>query len=155
MEERSPDGAFWAFDSEFMKSGRAGDPSDVHSVQFSNGFSDFTCVLESAPDLRNWLKTHHHVNVMYGFVALPDLGSIEEWLGNGYVSYRKRGVQTVGAIKYGSTRIKIYDARPLLQSFGLRRLSDCGDLIGYAKLDKPEWLGLRKWKTKRRIPPFH
>lgn len=28
---------YWAFDSEFMMSGRLGHPEDVHTIQFSDG----------------------------------------------------------------------------------------------------------------------
>lgn len=146
--------AFWALDSEFMMSGRIGKPEDVHTIQFSNGKTENTVVLESAQALKDWLDNHRNIKTMYGFVVLPDLGSIEEWLGSEHVSYRKRGSQLIGQIKYGSTKITVYDARPLLQNLGLRNLADCGNLIGYPKLVKPEWLGIRKWQTETECTEF-
>ncbi len=45
----------WAFDSEFLASGRADAPEDVHTVQFSDG--DNAVVLESDEQLKAWLAT--------------------------------------------------------------------------------------------------
>jgi hypothetical protein len=135
-------------------SGRVKAPEDVHSVQFSNGDVAHTVVLESADELKDWLANHRYIKTMFGFVVLPDLGSIEEWLGSEHVSYRRRGSQLIGRIKYGSTKITVYDARPLLQNFGLRRLEDCGKVIGFPKLPKPEWLGLRAWQNEREHEQF-
>lgn len=145
---------FWSLDSEFLMSGRIKKPSDVHSLQFSNGSTENTVCLESATELKEWLHNHRYIKTMYGFVVLPDLGSVEEWLGDGHVSYWKRGSQLIGRIRYGSTRITTYDARPLLQNFGLRRLADCGQLIGYLKLTKPEWLGMREWQNEKEHQHF-
>jgi hypothetical protein len=136
---------FWAFDSEFLSSGRIGHKEDVHTVQFSDG--NDAVVLESENELKTWLYNHHRVKVLYGFVVLPDLGSVEEWLGSDHVTYKTRGCQTIGTISYRSFKAVAYDCRPLLQSFGVRRLSDAGDIVGYPKLAKPEWLGLRQWKN--------
>src|SRR3990170_1100181 len=77
--------SFWGFDSEFLASGQANEPSDVHSVQFSDGTTKNSFVIESAEELKRWLNNHHRIKVLYGFVVLPDLGSIEEWLGSGCV----------------------------------------------------------------------
>ncbi len=148
LSEHSHKGAFWALDSEFMMSGRVKAPEDVHSVQFSNGELASSVVLESTSSLRDWLHNHRYIKTMFGFVVLPDLGSIEEWLGADHVSYRRRGSQLIGCIRYGSTKITVYDARPLLQNFGLRKLEDCGRVIGYPKRAKPEWLGLRAWQSE-------
>jgi hypothetical protein len=137
----------WALDSEFLSSGRANAPEDVHSVQFSNGLPSSTVVLEDADALKRWLTSHRHIKTLYGFVLLPDLGSIREWLGENRVPIGTRGVQTRGRIRYGGFDAAVYDARPLLNSFGLRKLSECGELIGYPKLAKPEWLGLRAWQN--------
>jgi hypothetical protein len=145
---------FWALDSEFLMSGRVKAPEDVHSVQFSNGDERSTVVLESARELKTWLHNHSHIKTMFGFVVLPDLGSIEEWLGSNCVSYRKRGSQLVGRVKYGSAKITVYDARPLLQNFGLRKLEDCGMVVGYPKLQKPAWLGLRAWQNEKEHKQF-
>jgi len=147
-------GAFWALDSEFMMSGHVNAPEDVHSVQFSNGDLSSTVVLESASELKEWLKGHYKIEVMYGFVTLPDLGSIEEWLGSKHVSYKRRGSQLIGYVHYGSTRITVFDARPLLQNFGLRKLEDCGNVVGFPKLPKPAWLGLRAWRNEREHQQF-
>lgn len=144
----------WGLDSEFMASGRKGAPEDVHSVQFSDGSLKKSVVLETAGDLRRWLANHRHIRAVYGFVVLPDLGSIQEWLGERHVDYRRRGVQLVGRVRYRGFKATVYDARPLLQSFGLRRLSDCGRVIGFPKLPKPEWLGLRAWKNDEEYQRF-
>jgi len=135
------------FDSEFLMSGRAKAPEDVHSIQFSFGTLETAVMLESADELKAWLHDHKYVKTIYGFVILPDLGSVEEWLGPTHVSYHQRGVQLIGHIKYGGADISVYDSRPLLQNFGLRRLEDCGQLVGAPKLPKPEWLGLRPWNS--------
>jgi len=140
---------FWALDSEFMMSGRANAPEDVHSIQFSVGSIENTVVLESADALASWLRNHaRSLHVAYAFVGLPDLASIEEWLGSKHVQYRFRGSQLIGRVKYRGANFTIYDSRPLLQNFGLRTLADCGRVVGYPKLPKPEWLGLRKWQTE-------
>ena len=54
-----------------------------------------------------------------------------------------RGSQTVGKIHYGSFKAKMWDTRPLLVNFGIRRLAQAGDVVGYPKLEKPEFLGIR------------
>lgn len=143
---------FWGFDSEFLASGRRNRPEDVHTVQFSNGTD--SVVIENPTDLKHWLYNHHRIKVLYGFVILPDLGSIEEWLSPDAISIKMRGSQTVGRIKYRSFKAAVYDARPLLQSFGIRKLSDAGDIIGYPKLAKPDWLGIRKWQTQKERAHF-
>jgi hypothetical protein len=137
-----------------MMSGRANEPSDVHSIQFSDGATENTFFIDSANDLKAWLYNHHRIKVFYGFVILPDLGSVEEWLPSGCVSYKMRGCQTIGKIRYRSFNATVYDSRPLLQSFGIRRLADAGDLIGYPKLDKPDFLGKRKWETEQEHETF-
>lgn len=140
----------WGFDSEFLASGRANEPSDVHTIQFSNGRN--TVVLENATDLKKWSSNHRTVRKLYGYVILPDMGSVEEWLGR--VEIRKRGIQHIGKIRYGSTCINVYDTQPMAQSFGFRRLADIGDFFGIPKKPKPEWLGLRKWQTQNEYREF-
>jgi hypothetical protein len=144
----------WAFDSEFMACGLAGHPEDVHSVQFSHGTPGDAVVLESAASLKAWLNAHRYIKVAYGFVIHPDLGSIGEWIGDEHVSYKARGSQLTGHIKYGGADITVYDARPLLQNFGFRRLEDCGKVVGYPKLAKPDWLGLRGWESEAEHQAF-
>jgi hypothetical protein len=143
---------YWAFDSEFMMSGRAGHPEDVHTVQFSDGEDSW--ILNSAAELKEWLHTHKDISKLYGFNILCDLASIHEWLGGEYVITTKKGVQHQGWIKYGGAKIHAFDAMPLLSSFGLRRLSDCGDQIGYLKLAKPDWLGQRKYENQEEYQQF-
>jgi hypothetical protein len=145
---------FWGIDSEFLMSGRINEPSDVHSIQFSDGTPQNTFFIDSADALKQWLYNHHRIKVLYGFVVLPDLGSMEEWLGKNCVSYRKRGSQTVGRIKYRSFDAAVYDTHPLLQGFGIRKLADAGDLINYPKLDKPEFLGKRRWENEAEYKQF-
>jgi hypothetical protein len=60
---------------------------------------------------------------------------------------KKRGSQTVGTVHYRSFNAKVYDTQSLLKSFGINRLSDAGTVVKVPKLDKPPWLGLRKWKN--------
>jgi len=144
----TPPGRVCAFDSEFLMSGRVNAPEDIMSIQFSFGSPDDAVVLENAESLKVWLHDHKYIKVCYGFVVLPDLGSVEEWLGAGCVSYRPRGSQLIGRIKYGGADITVYDARPILQNFGLRRLEDCGRLVGYPKMSKPAWLGSRGWESE-------
>ena len=137
----------WAFDSEFMMSGKAGAPEDVITVQFSDGQESY--VLESSGALKAWLHAHSYVKTLYAFVALCDIGSLREWLGDAAVIAKKRGIQQTGWLKYGGARMHIVDSQPMLSSFGLRRLADCGDMVGVPKLPKPEWLGMRKWQSER------
>ncbi len=146
--------SYWALDSEFMKSGKANTPEDVHTIQFSNG-EDITVVLESAAELKEWLENHSYIKVMYGFSMLCDLGSIQEWLGEASTKpMRYRGSQLIGCIKYRHAKIKCFDVHPLCKSFGWRRLSQCGEIVHFPKLDKPEWLGLRKWRTYQEYKDF-
>ena len=154
MEAHTPSGRLCAFDSEFLMSGRVNAPEDIMSIQFSFGAPDDAVVLEDAASLKAWLHDHKYVKTCYGFVVLPDLGSVEEWLGVGRVTYHARGSQLIGRIKYGGSDITVYDARPLLQNFGLRRLEDCGRLVGYPKLSKPAWLGLRGWESEKEHQDF-
>ncbi len=146
--------SIWGFDSEFMASGKTNEPSDVHSVQFSDGTPENTFFIDSPNYLKTWLYNHHRIKVLYGFVILPDLGSIEEWLPKDSVSIKTRGCQTIGSIKYRGFNAKVYDSRPLLQSFGIRRLADAGDLIGFPKLQKPDYLGLRAPQTQQEREAF-
>lgn len=146
------DRVIWAFDSEFIMSGRAGCPDDVHTIQFSDGKNAY--VMESSKQLKKWLINHRHIRTLYGFVVLPDLGSLAEWLGDKAVLFKRRGIQHSGWIKYAGAKMHVVDAQPILAGFGLRRLADCGNMIGYPKLPKPEWLGLRKWQTKKESEEF-
>ena len=142
----------WAFDSEFLASGRSDAPEDVHTVQFSDG--DDVVVLESAQQLKDWLADRRHIKVLYGFVVLPDLGSVEEWLGRKCLKIHKRGSQTVGRITYGSTKINVFDTHIMAKSLGFRNLAQVGEYLGIPKLSKPEWLGLRKWQTESERQAF-
>jgi len=143
---------FWGFDSEFLMSGRVNAPEDVHTVQFSNGVD--TVVLESADALKTWLHNHHRVKILYGFVVLPDLASVEEWLPQGNVSYYTRGSQMRGRVKYRGFNAVVCDCRSLLLGFGIRKLADAGDVLGFPKLAKPSWLGLRKWSGETEHKQF-
>jgi hypothetical protein len=141
-----------AFDSEFLASGRVNAPEDVHTIQFSDGID--TTVCESADHLKMWLANHRHVKTLYGFVVLPDLGSVEEWLGSQSVKIRKRGVQTIGRVVYGSTRIAVYDTHPMAKSLGFKNLAQVGSFLGTPKHPKPDWLGKRKWHTSAEYEDF-
>jgi hypothetical protein len=155
----------WAFDSEFLVSGEKRRQGDVQTIQFSDGrdlnvrvnetkakdkealSKGTTVVFDNAEDLKEFLHNRRSClsPTVYCFVALPDLGSLATWLGDGNVRVSKRGVRVSGIVKYGHGDVKfnVYDAQPLLHSFGFRNLAACGQYLGVPKLLKPEWLGLR------------
>jgi hypothetical protein len=54
-----------------------------------------------------------------------------------------RGIQIRGYVHYRHCKFQVYDVHPLLNSFKLGRLANCGELIGLPKLAKPSWLGVR------------
>ena len=143
---------FWGFDSEFLMSGRANRPEDTQSIQFSNG--DKVFVVESAEQLKPWLDSHHHIKRMYSFVLLPELGSLISWLGKAHVEAKYLGAQLQAHVTYRGFNCWFYDTRPLLNSFGLYKLEDCGKVVGVPKLDRPEWLGLRHWQTEQEHEEF-
>jgi hypothetical protein len=135
------------FDSEFLPTGFSGDPATVHSIQFSDGLNDHYFI-ESPDDLKRWLHNRHDsLKEIFGFNQLCDLGALKEWVPNGAVEVVRYRGKLIGKIKYGSTRVRAYDAMPLLVNFGLRRLADVGDIVGVPKLEKPSFLGIRKWAT--------
>lgn len=138
----------WGFDSEFLMSGRAGRPEDVQTIQFSDGIESYICT--TASELKRWLLDHSRIKILYGFVTLCDLGSVEEWLGSSAVKISPHA----GWIRYGRANIHVVDAQPLLSAFGLRKLADCGQMVGTAKLDKPSWLGQRKWESEQEYAEF-
>lgn len=148
------DSTIWAFDSEFLPTGKKGDPANVHSVQFSDGLNDHY-FLESAEELKLWLHSRSRsLKHIFGFNMLCDLGSMKEWLGEKSVQvFRHRG-KLIGRISYGSCHVKAFDSQPLLNNFGLRRLADVGDVVNVSKLAKPPFLGLRKWKTVQEYAQF-
>jgi len=146
----------WGFDSEFLVSGKVRARGDIQTIQFSDGLNSkalpfpldpengHTFVLENAEDTKDWILRHHKsLKTVYAFVALCDIGSLHEWLGERAIKAYRRGVQHRATVKYGKARFQIYDAQPLLKSFGFSRLSDCGNFLGIPKLLKPNWLGQR------------
>jgi hypothetical protein len=142
------------FDCEFLPTGRAGDPANVHSVQFSDGENDHH-FLESPEELKQWLHNRHRsLKEIFGFNFLCDLGAVKEWLPKGSVEVKPYRGRLIGKIKYGSTHTKAYDTRPLLANFGLRRLEQVGEVVRVSKLPKPPFLGLRKWKTQEEHDPI-
>jgi hypothetical protein len=144
--------AFWGFDSEFLQSGRANRPEDTQLVQFSNGERVF--VIERSEDLKRWFNNHHHVKHMYSFVLLPELGSLVSWLGKEHVKAKYLGAQLQAHVTYRGFNCWFYDTRPLLNSFGLYKLEDCGQVVGVPKLDRPSWLGLRQAQTEHEHQEF-
>jgi hypothetical protein len=145
---------FWGFDSEFLPTGKSGDPASVHSVQFSDGVNDHY-FLESPNALKEWLRGRSRtVKEIFGFNILCDLGAMKEWLPFESVQVVQYRGKLIGKIHYGATHIKAYDTQPLLVNFGLRRLEDVGDVVGVTKLSKPTYLGLRKWKTQGEYEAF-
>jgi hypothetical protein len=137
----------WGLDSEFMQSGRTNEPADVHSIQISDGTPENTFFIESSDQLKKWLSCHHSISDLYGFVALPDLASVSVWLPKGAMQICTRGSQTWGKIHYGGFKARMWDTRPLLLSLGIRRLDQAGDVVGFPKLEKPAFLGLRAPET--------
>jgi hypothetical protein len=138
-----------------MQSGKIGAPEDILTIQFSNGEEAHTVVLENAQELKEWLANHRNIKVLYAFNALCDVASIAVWLeSKKAVSYRYRGNQLIARISYGSTDFKVYDSQPLLTSFGLRKLEDCGRLVGIPKQPKPEYIGLRAWQNEEEHEAF-
>jgi hypothetical protein len=146
--------AYIGFDSEFLPTGHSGDPATVHSIQFSDGNSEHYFI-ESQDELKRWLHNRHRtLKEIFGFNFLCDLGAIREWLPDGCVQVVPYRGKLVGKIKFSSCKIKAYDTMPLLVNFGLRRLADVGDVVGMPKLDKPDFLGLRKWETPAEYESF-
>jgi hypothetical protein len=142
------------FDSEFLPTGHTGDPESVHSVQFSDGLNDHHFV-ESPEALKRFFHNRREIlKEIFGFNMLCDLGAVKEWLPDGSVQVVEYRGKLVGKIKYGSTHVKAYDTMPLLLNFGLRRLADVGDVVGVSKLEKPDFLGLRKWETTQEYDAF-
>jgi len=123
-------------------------------VQFSNGSSDHAFI-ECAEGLKRFLHNRREtLNEIFGFNMLCDLGAIKEWLPSGSVNVAVSRGKLVGKIRYASTRVKAYDCMPLLKNFGFRRLSDVGEVVGVGKLDKPIFLGLRKWESPEEYESF-
>jgi len=98
---------------------------------------------DSADKFKQWLNGHHSVTDLYGFVALPDLASVSVWLPPKALRISMRGSQTYGKIKYGWFEAKMWDTRPLLVNFGIRKLAQAGEIVGFPKLEKPAFLGIR------------
>lgn len=159
MKYRSATSTIWAFDSEFLMSGRAGHGEDIQSVQFSDGSLGNSVVCESSADLKAWLASHRHVKVLYAFVLLPDAASVGEWLGDcdcvKHIRFKYRGSQLTAKLAYRGFNAQLYDSRPLLQSFAVRRLEDAGRIVEFPKLPKPSWLGLRHWRNTAEHDAFH
>ncbi|HEX9678684.1 hypothetical protein [Nitrososphaera sp.] len=133
-------------------SGRANKPEDTQSVQFSNG--DKVFVIEGTDELKRWLDNHHHIKRMYSFVLLPELGSLVSWLGKEHVEAKYLGAQLRAHVTYRGFNCWFYDTRPLLNSFGLYKLEDCGEVVGTPKLDRPAWLGMRHWQNEQEHDGF-
>lgn len=146
--------SYIGFDSEFLPTGHSGDPASVHSVQFSDGLNDHHFI-ESPEDLKRFLHNRREIlKEIFGFNMLCDLGAIKEWLPSGSVEVVPYRGKLVGKIHYGSTRVRAYDTMPLLVNFGLRRLADVGDVVEVAKMNKPPFLGLRKWEIPSEYETF-
>jgi hypothetical protein len=155
MDGESPNNTvFWGFDTEFLPTGKTGDPTSVHSVQFSNGHNEHY-FLETPAQLKRWLDGHRcTVKEVFGFNMLCDLGAVKEWLPPSSVRVVKYRGKLIGTIRYSRARIHAYDTRPLLTNFGLRRLADIGDFLGVPKLLKPHFLGLQKWSDEEEHRAF-
>jgi len=146
--------SYIGFDSEFLPAGRKGNPENVHSVQFSDGLND-NYFLESPEELKDWLRNRHRsLTEIFGFNMLCDLGAIKEWLGEKHVQVVKHRGKLVGKIQYSGCKVRVYDTRPLLVNFGLRRLEQVGTVVKVPKLPKPAFLGLRKWETPEEHEAF-
>jgi hypothetical protein len=102
----------------------------------------------SADDFKKFVESKRKIlSTVYGFVALCDIGSVYDWLGKKEVDVKYVGVQVRGTVKYRHCKFQVYDAQPLLHSFGYGKLADCGRFLGLPKLPKPTWLGNRKWQS--------
>lgn len=146
--------ASWAFDTEFLSCGSLGVSEDVQSVQFSNGSRKYSAVLERVEQLQAWLESHAYIKVLYGFNILCDLGSVKAFLGDRAVKAYKFRNQIVGEIHYKRFKAKVFDVMGLCHALALRRLEDCGKIVGVLKLPKPEWLGSRGWQSEAEHSEF-
>jgi len=87
IEPKPVEGKIWAFDSEFLLS-KDGHDGDVLTIQFSDGEglkidNKHNFVFYDAESLKTFLHNHRKgLKVVYAFVALPDIGSLQEWLGS-------------------------------------------------------------------------
>jgi hypothetical protein len=137
-----------------LPTGTTGDPACVHSVQFSDGNGD-SHFIENPEDLKRFLHNRRNtLTEIFGFNMLCDLGALKEWLPSGSVEVTHYRGKLIGKIRYGSTSVKAFDTMPLLLNFGLRRLADVGDVVKVPKLDKPHFLGLRKWESPAEYNEF-
>jgi hypothetical protein len=168
----------WAIDSEFLlpteedarqaaKLKGFGTEGKVTTIQFSkcespnepvyeDGPKQNSWIVESADELKKFLENKRQtLKTVYGFNALCDYGSLVFWLGKQKYKRRMFGIQFIGTIKYKHCKFTLYDAQPLLKSFGLGSLARCGELLGLSKLQKPQFLGEREpvsddeWKAFR------
>lgn len=168
----------WAIDSEFLlpteedarqavKLKGFGTEGKVTTIQFSkcessdepvheDGPKQNSWIVESADELKKFLENKRQtLKTVYGFNALCDYGSLVFWLGEQKHKPKLFGIQFRGRVQYEHCKFTLYDAQPLLKSFGLGNLARCGELLGLGKLPKPPFLGEREpandeeWKTFR------
>jgi len=141
-----------AIDSEFLTSGKRKKPEDVHSFQI--GSLGGCYFFDDKEELKGFLHATYcrKAKILYAFVSLPDIASLEEW---GFkCRYWRLGSQVRARVKYGNFNAVVYDAQPLLHGFGLRNLALCGKELGLSKLTKPSFLGIRKWESEDEFKNF-
>jgi len=151
-----------AFDSEFLISGAKHKDGDVQVISFDDGLGDplvdpyplnesnkHTFVFESPEEVREFIRCRRRtLKIVYGFVALCDIGSLKSWLptfnrrGKETVQTKKIGARHSANVRYAGAKFRIIDAHTLLKSFGFNRLYACGDWLGIPKLVKPDFLGI-------------
>lgn len=151
---------FWGIDSEFLMSGRKAGATDVHSVQFSNGY-DSSTFIETASQLRQFFWKHNYIKKMYAFNLAPEVGSLRAMLGESYSTHQE--ANKIGTVKFhklhnkkichiklencSGFNCKIYDIQPLCHNLGFRNLKSLGKYLGFPKDEPHSWIGIRKWTT--------
>lgn len=167
----------WAVDSEFIlpteedakqaaRLKSLGTEGRVTTIQFSKcesadepvyerGPRQNSWILESADALKQFLENNRRtMATVYGFNALCDYGSLVFWLGEQTHKPRMFGIQFRGRVQYKHCKFTLYDAHPLLKSFGLSKLADCGAFLGMSKLTRPQFLGEREPENKEEWKAF-
>jgi hypothetical protein len=145
---------------------------DISLIQFArchhwndpiewSGAKQNVWVLKSPEELKDFLHSHAELlDVVYGFVALCDIGSLQNWLGmekfetdpkkqKWRVHAVRVGIQVRASVNASSAHVKIFDSQPLLHGMNIRSIADCGTIVGIPKLQKPDWLGFRNPETSQ------
>ena len=81
-----------------MMSGRKAHPTDVHSIQFSNGSDSSSTFIETASQLKQFFWKHHYIKKMYAFNLAPEVGSLRAMLGESYSTHDE--ANKLGTVKF-------------------------------------------------------